>query len=82
MRISSYGKAVICIILYVCCIFLRELLEPRLIGQRIGVTPIAILVSLYAGIQLFGIWGIIKGPLGFVIIYETYRSLKHKNDEM
>lgn len=84
--VGNYIVAVVCAVLYVGCIFLREILEPRLIGKRIGVTPIAVVTSLYAGIQLFGIWGIIKGPLGFVIIYETYRSLQrrmeenHKND--
>uniref|UniRef100_UPI004056AE54 AI-2E family transporter n=1 Tax=Acetatifactor sp. TaxID=1872090 RepID=UPI004056AE54 len=76
-----YGKAVVCIALFIFCIFLRELLEPRLIGRRIGVKPIAVLLSIYAGIQLFGIWGIIKGPLGFVIIYETYMSLQRRQCE-
>lgn len=76
----NYGKAVLCILLCVACIFLREMLEPRLIGKRIGVTPIAVLVSLYAGIQLFGVSGIIKGPLGFIIIYETYHSLQRRNE--
>ncbi len=70
-----YGKAIVCLILYVACIFLRELLEPKLIGRRMGITPLAVLLSLYAGIQLFGIWGIIEGPLGFVIIYESYQSI-------
>lgn len=78
---GAYGKAVLCILLYVGCVFLRELLEPRLIGRRIGVTPIAVLLSLYAGIQLFGIWGIIKGPLGFILIYQTYLSLQKRMDE-
>ena len=72
---GAWGKAAVCAILYVVCIFLREIMEPRLIGRKIGVSPIAVLISLYAGIQLFGVWGIIKGPLGFILIYETYSSL-------
>ena len=36
--------------------------------------------ALYAGIRLFGVWGIIKGPLGFVLIYETYHSLARMFD--
>lgn len=76
-----YGKAMVCMILYIGCIFLREFLEPKLIGRRMGVTPLAVLLSLYAGIQLFGIGGIIKGPLGFMIIYQTYLSLQRRKEE-
>lgn len=75
---GNYGRTVVCLLLYVTCIVIRELLEPKLIGQRVGVHPIAILLSLYAGIQLFGVWGIIEGPLGFVIIYQTYLSLERR----
>lgn len=72
------GQAFVCIILYGCCAFLREILEPRLIGSRIGVSPIAVLASVYAGIQLFGIWGIIKGPLGFMIAFHTWKSIQRR----
>ena len=77
---GNWGRALVCGVLYVVCIFLREVMEPRLIGRKIGVSPIAVLVSLYAGIRLFGVWGIIKGPLGFVLIYETYYSLARMFD--
>ena len=77
---ANYAGAVICLLLYVACIFIRELLEPKLIGKRIGVSPIAILLSLYAGIKLFGVWGIIGGPLGFVIIYQSFLSLERRRD--
>lgn len=75
---EKYGRAAACFLLYVACIVIREVLEPKLIGQRVGVSPIAILVSLYAGIRLFGVWGIVAGPLGFVIIYQTYQSLERR----
>lgn len=77
---GSYAKAAVCALLYCACAFLREMMEPRLIGRRIGVSPIAVLLSVYAGIQLFGIWGIIKGPLGFMIIYQTYLSIQKRAD--
>lgn len=75
---GNYTRAVICLLLYIACIFVRELLEPRLIGRKVGVPPIAILLSLYAGIQLFGVWGIVEGPLGFVIVYQTYLSMERR----
>lgn len=75
---GQYVRALMCVITYVVCIFVRELLEPKLIGKRVGVSPIAILLSLYAGIKLFGVWGIIGGPLGFIIIYHAYLSLERR----
>lgn len=79
---GQYGKAAVCLLLYVACIFARELLEPKLIGKRVGVSPIAILLSIYAGIKLFGVWGIIGGPLGFIIIYQTYCSLERREKHL
>lgn len=78
---GSYVRAAVCVVVYVVCIFVRELLEPKLIGKRIGVSPVAILLSIYAGVQLFGIWGIIGGPLGFVIICQSYASLEKRNQK-
>ncbi len=77
---GNYVRAALCILTYVVCIFARELLEPRLIGRRVGVSPIAILLSIYAGIKLFGAWGIIGGPLGFIIIYHAYISLERRKE--
>lgn len=71
-----YAKAVICVILYVICAVAREFLEPKLIGKKVGVLPIAILFSVYAGVKLFGVSGIIKGPLALITIFEVYQYLK------
>lgn len=75
---GRYISTVFCLLLYVACIFIRELLEPKLIGKRVGVSPVAILASIYAGIKLFGVWGIIGGPLGFIIIWQSYLSLEKR----
>ena len=79
---GHYGKAAACLLLYIVCIFLREMLEPRLIGRRVGVPAIAILLSIYAGIRLFGIWGIVGGPLGFIIIQQAYLSLDRRRNNL
>lgn len=76
--LGNYVRAIFCLLLYVACIFIRELLEPRLIGKRVGISPVAILLSIYAGIKLFGLWGIVGGPLGFIIIYQGYLSLERQ----
>lgn len=76
--LGNYVRGVIVLLLYVACIFIREILEPRLIGKKIGVSPVVILLSIYAGIKLFGLWGIIGGPFGFIIIYQANLSLDRR----
>ena len=56
------------------------MLEPRLIGNKIGIAPICILFSLYAGVKLFGVGGIIKGPLALIVIFEILKE-REKFDE-
>lgn len=73
-----YTKAVICVILYVVCALTREFLEPKLIGEKMGIFPVAILFSVYAGVKLFGVFGIVKGPLALIIIDEIYLFLKDR----
>lgn len=76
-----YLKAVVCVLLYVVCVITREILEPKLIGEKVGIFPVGILFSVYAGVKLFGIFGIIKGPLALITIYEIYLFMKERTEE-
>ena len=67
---------VVCLILYGACILTRELSEPKLIGKRIGVAPVFMLLAVYAGVRLFGVGGIIKGPLALIVIAEILKVIK------
>lgn len=71
---GHYVRVVICLLLYGGCAFLREWLEPKLIGKKMGIPPVLMLLALYAGVKLFGVAGIIKGPLALVVIREMLRA--------
>lgn len=62
--------AVVFALLYVVCYFVREFMEPRLIGQRIGIHPLIILMSVFLGVKLYGLSGIVTGPLSYLLIRE------------
>lgn len=76
---GQYVQTVVCLILYGACILTREMLEPKLIGRRIGVAPILMLLSVYAGVKLFGVGGIIKGPFALIVIMEIFKVLGTEN---
>lgn len=69
-----YVPAVVCLLLYVACICIREFLEPKLIGEKLGIAPVLMLLGIYAGIRLFGVGGIIEGPLALIVIYELMKA--------
>ena len=52
----------------------RSLLEPRLVGQKAGLPPLAALFVMYVGFQAFGVWGMILSPLAAVLLKQLHDS--------
>lgn len=71
---GKYIMAAVYGVLYVICSFVRQLLEPRLIGARLGFPPIAVLMSIYIGIHVYGASGVLLGPISAFLIYELYTA--------
>lgn len=62
------------LVTYAALVIGRTILEPRVIGERIGIHPLATLISLYVGLKLFGVGGFIIGPLIAIILVSLARS--------
>lgn len=76
---GEWIKAVGCLILYIICALVREFLEPKLIGKKMGIYPIGILLAIYVGVKLYGLKGIILGPVSIVLIMELTSAVNlHK----
>ncbi len=73
---GNYKQAVILIILYGICTVIREVLEPRLMGDKLGINEFYMLMATFIGISLFGVWGIFLGPLGMIMILEILRQME------
>lgn len=65
-----------CILVYGVCTFLRQILEPKLIGDKINIYPIFILLSFFFGIHFYNIGGIVLGPVSLFLIREIYEEVK------
>ena len=60
--------------IYVICYFLREILEAKLLGERIGMTALETMATMYVGLKLFGIMGLFLGPIGWIVIKEIDKT--------
>ena len=72
IRGKAFAGAVL-LTLYGICQFLREYLEPKLLGGKMGVSPVHSLMAVYIGYELFGIMGLFLGPFGLVLIKSLWR---------
>lgn len=73
---GNYVQAGACVLLYTVCALFREVLEPKLIGGSTGFYPAAILAAVYVGIRLYGLGGVILGPLTLLLIREIMKNLE------
>jgi len=50
-------------------------LEPRLLGNGTRVSPVAMLIAVYAGVLFYGISGVLLGPITLLILVEVAREI-------
>lgn len=56
------------LILYGLAILTRQLCEPKIIGNKLGIHPLLTVFALYTGMKLFGFLGLILGPISAIFI--------------
>ncbi|MGE5418197.1 MAG: sporulation integral membrane protein YtvI [Acidobacteriota bacterium] len=68
------GLAIGLIVVWVTGIIIRQLLEPKIYGDQLGLHPLATLASLYIGMKAFGGIGIILGPVTVILVLACIRA--------
>ena len=70
---GNYKQAIGLIIIYILITLIRQYIEPKIVGDTLGVHPLVTLMGLYVGLKLFGVMGMFIVPL-------TVMTLKAFND--
>ena len=73
---GDYSFALWLGLLYIITWLTREFLEPKLLGNELGLLPVCFLMSVIAGLQLFGPLGFFSGPFGVLFIRELWAELE------
>ena len=55
-------------IIYVIITVVRQITEPKVVAGSLGLPPLLTLIAMYAGLKLFGFFGIIIGPFAVLVI--------------
>lgn len=62
------------LILYIIITAVRQVLEPKIVGQQIGLHPIVTLILMYIGAQLMGVLGLLILPVMATILVQLNRE--------
>lgn len=66
---GNYKMAVVLLVIYAITQIVRQLIQPKLVGDSVGLNPLVTLLLLYIGYRMGGIlWMILAVPVGMVII--------------
>lgn len=61
-------------VLYGVILVVRSFLEPKVLASSIGLDPLATLIAMFVGLQLFGFIGLIIGPVTLVLLSTFHRA--------
>lgn len=66
---SNVKRAICLLVIYLVCQIVRQVLQPKMVGDSIGISPFATLFFMFLGYRLYGALGMILGvPIGMVIV--------------
>ncbi len=69
MLMGNYMRAIGLVVIYLICQIVKQILQPKMVGDSIGVSPLATLVFMYIGYRFYGVLGMILGiPVGMVLV--------------
>jgi sporulation integral membrane protein YtvI len=78
---GNYIRAIGLFAIYGVVFLTRQFIEPKVLSAKLGIHPILTLVSMYAGLKLIGVIGMILGPLTAIIIISLLKTKQEKSKE-
>lgn len=64
----SYSTAIAVMVIWGIIVVYRRVAEPKIVGDQTGLSPILSLISIYAGMKVAGVVGMILGPILVLVV--------------
>ncbi|MCL2604810.1 MAG: sporulation integral membrane protein YtvI [Defluviitaleaceae bacterium] len=71
---SNPSQGVSLLIIYGVITVTRQVLQPKILGDQIGVHPLVSLMSIFIGFRLFGLLGLIIGPTLVMLLFAAHQG--------
>ncbi|KOS02804.1 sporulation integral membrane protein YtvI [Paenibacillus polymyxa] len=61
-------------ILYIILLIGRQIVEPKVLASSVGLNPLPTLIGMFIGLKLFGVLGLIIGPVSLIVVDALNRA--------
>lgn len=72
LLVGQFKKALFLLILAFALFLFRKLAEPKVVGNQTGLSPLLSLISIYVGMKLGGVAGMILCPIACMVVIGLY----------
>lgn len=71
---GQYQLAIGLIVVYIIVTIVRNILEPKIVGEQLGLHPVITLMSMFVGANLFGVVGLFGFPIALSLVVHLNNS--------
>ena len=67
--VGDYKQAIFLGVMYLVCQLIKQILQPKMVGDSVGINPLAALFYMFIGYKFAGVLGMIIGiPVGMIVV--------------
>lgn len=72
--VGSTGLGIKLLVIYLIVTFVRNYIEPKIVGVQLGLHPIITLVTMFLGLRLFGFLGLFGLPVAISFLWKQRKN--------
>ncbi|MGE7913901.1 sporulation integral membrane protein YtvI [Lysinibacillus xylanilyticus] len=76
---GDYVFVAVLVILTIVLFLVRRMIEPKVIGNKVGLSSLTTFIAMFIGYEIFGFFGILIGPLLVVVFLSLFNQTSIKN---
>lgn len=66
--LGNYFRAIGVVAIYILCQVIKQILQPKMVGDSVGISPLSTLIFMFIGYRFMGVIGMIIGiPIGMIL---------------
>ena len=73
---GNYFIGIGVLITYIIILIVRNIIEPKIIGDQVGLHPLVTLIAIFVGLKFLGVIGVFLLPVITIIFVHLYRRGK------